>query len=457
LLAATAVAAAWQGCAMAELTIFISHKMPKDSDAAMAIGQLLALYSGSKIKIVLAEDFQKGRQLTPEITAAIQSSDIFMLLYTGEDQDWGYCLLEAGQFQATLSKDENRSIVVFHDPNVGSPKALTEYISVPISRDSVYEFLKQIYVDRKIHPEIDESFLVETADKICKAFHKTDVLAINFDLVPNFSIELENSETNKKALEQETIPDAALFRGTQEWESLFGKNVSTGGWNWTDLSGDWPDRDIYEPELARMLNTAIGKRAPAGFIRPYQSDELFRLTLRRYEEIEDASRLKFYFTAAPLDIPIFGIHDTTDKNELTVYNMINITWYARRRLIDQLYLDLLSYVNSTQDEVLKITNVVTNIKNEIRNIAIQSNIRGISRPMDVVSVADIGTTMKDEISWDKLVGQITEYSKQTPVNIRAMAASMYEIAKMNYNYYQVSATKYAEIAQKLKMPPAPPA
>jgi hypothetical protein len=62
---------------MADLSIFISHKMPKDSDAARRIGNLIASYSGNKIKIILAEDFQKGRELTPEITEAIQSADIY--------------------------------------------------------------------------------------------------------------------------------------------------------------------------------------------------------------------------------------------------------------------------------------------------------------------------------------------------------------------------------------------
>jgi hypothetical protein len=442
---------------MADLTIFISHKMPKDSEAARKIGNLIASYSGNKIKVVLAEDFQKGRELTPEITAGIQSADIFVLLYTGEDQDWGYCLLEAGQFQTALSRDETRSIVILHDPGVSKPRALNQYISVPISQEHVFEFLKQLYVDREIFPSIDPSFLHKTAADICRAFDYTHVIAINFDLVPNFSIELENSENNKVQLENEALPDEALFMGTQDWQSLFGKNVSTGAWNWKELSGHWADSDIYKPELARMLRTATKKSAPLGcFMRPIGSDNLYRLTLRRYEEIDGATRMKFYFTAAPIDVPIFGIHDTTNKEELTVYNMINLTWYARRKLIDQLYLELLSYVNSTQDEVLKISDVISRIKDELRSLEIQSNIRRISRPMDVVSIVDLSTTMKDERSWNKLLKEIFECAKREPVDIGKIAASLYDIAKMNYTYYQVSAEKYAEIARKLQLPPPPP-
>jgi hypothetical protein len=65
---------------MSDLKIFNSHKMPKDGVAASLIGQFIASNSGSKIEIILAETFPKGGRLTPEITAAIQSADIFILL-----------------------------------------------------------------------------------------------------------------------------------------------------------------------------------------------------------------------------------------------------------------------------------------------------------------------------------------------------------------------------------------
>jgi hypothetical protein len=85
--------------------------------------------------------------------------------------------------------------------------------------------------------------------------------------------------------------------GSQKWQLLFGKDVATGAWKWGDLAGDWVGRALYEPELARMIRTAQKRDAPQGcFMRPYQSDELCRLTLRRYEEIDDATRLAFYFT-----------------------------------------------------------------------------------------------------------------------------------------------------------------
>lgn len=442
------------------INIFISHKMPKDSDAASTIGDLIAEHSESKIKILLAEQFPAGAQLASQITKAIQSADIFILLYTGEDQDWGYCLLEAGRFEATLGEKPTRQIVVFHDPEVSKPKALGEYISVPVPKagaTQLYEFLHQLYIEKEISPDIKETTLHDKVQKICDAFHKSDVLAINFDLVPNFSIELQNSPENSDMLDRECIPDQAAVTGSLEWQSLFGKNVAINVWSWADLSKNWVDRRLYEPELARMLRDAKADTTPQGcFMRPDKTDDLYRLTLRRYEKINSASRLKFYFTAARIDIPIFGIHDTTNQEELTLYNMINITWYTRRKLVDQLYEELLSYVSSADPDPVRISQVVTSIQNELRNIEIQSDIRRISRPSNAAGVAPLSKMMQDEQEWDKLGEKISGHSKTSPIDIKAIAEALYQIAGMNYDYYKISATKYAEIARKLPRPQEPP-
>jgi hypothetical protein len=91
--------------------------------------------------------------------------------------------------------------------------------------------------------------------------------------------------------------------GSQKWQLLFGKDVATGGSEGMaqpDPMIDFAELDahnFYEPEPARMIRTAQKRDAPQGCVmRPYQSDELYRLTLRRYEEIDDATRLAFYFT-----------------------------------------------------------------------------------------------------------------------------------------------------------------
>lgn len=197
-------------------------------------------------------------------------------------------------------------------------------------------------------------------------------------------------------------------------------------------------------------------------MRPHQSDELYRLTLRRYEEVNDTSRLVFYFTAAPIDVPIFGTHDTANAEELMLYNLINACWYARRKLIDQLYVDLLKHVYASQQDAVAIADIVSNIKDELRNIEIQASIRKISKPLDVSMAVpadpkfSLSGLMKDEVSWNELSAQIFEFSKKDPMDLKGIARALYEMAKMNQKYYQISAAKYAEAALKLQLPIAPP-
>ena len=59
-----------------------------------------------------------------------------------------------------------------------------------------------------------------------------------------------------------------LFMGTQDWQFLCKKDAATGAWKWAELSKDWVDGAIYEPELARMLRTGRRKDAPQGCFLP---------------------------------------------------------------------------------------------------------------------------------------------------------------------------------------------
>jgi hypothetical protein len=197
-------------------------------------------------------------------------------------------------------------------------------------------------------------------------------------------------------------------------------------------------------------------------MRPHQSDELYRLTLRRYEEVDDATRLIFYFTAAPIDLPIFGIHDTANAEELILYNLLNTSWYVRRKLVDRLYVELLKQVYAAREDRITIADIVSDIKDELRSIDIQASIRGISKPLDFsIAVPNdqklpLQELMNDERRWNDLRTRIFEDSKRSPMGLKSMITSLYEMSKINQKYYQLSAAKYAETALKLQLPISPP-
>ncbi len=75
--------------------------------------------------------------------------------------------------------------------------------------------------------------------------------------------------------------------------------------------------------------------------------------------------------------------------------------------------------------------------------------------MDVSNLQPLEKTMHDQLSWEKHREEIFEYSKKIPMDIKGMAASLYQLAIINRDYYQMSATQYADVAKELQLPIMP--
>ncbi|TBB38499.1 TIR domain-containing protein [Rhizobium ruizarguesonis] len=435
-----------------ELHIFISHKMPKDSALSNELGAHLALYGGNSIKVLSAEDFKAGTNIENNITNAISRANMFVLLYTGEEENWNYCLMEAGKFLALTEGDKSRQIVVIHHPDIRPPAPLSQFLSVPVTTIHVKQFLENIFKNEPwaINPILTEEILEDNANEIVDLFNHSTIVPINFDLVPSFSISFSSSNENMSAIAKGNIPESAVFVGTQGWEVLFERSVSTGAWTWDDLVKKWKDRELYEFEIARMIKSGMNKDAPEGcYIRPEGNNKLYRLILRRYEETESAGRLKFYFTASPLDIPVFGIGDTASKKELLLYHLLNISWYTRRRLVDILYWKVYSRINSARTDLQEDLELVDDIKNELISIDIQAVIRRITDPADVEEVLDPSIGVEDQRQWLKLKEEIFQHANASPPDLKSISEALFRMATMNERYYKICSQSFAQTAQQL--------
>src|SRR4051794_28539478 len=95
------------------LRIFISHKMPADTDLAQQIGSRLALYGGNQIKVTHAGKFRYSENWRSRIQQELDQAHWLIYLYTDPDEDWGFCLFECGYFNRTMESDDRKRLITF--------------------------------------------------------------------------------------------------------------------------------------------------------------------------------------------------------------------------------------------------------------------------------------------------------------------------------------------------------
>ena len=88
--------------------VFVSHK---SSNAKLANDIIGTLQSGMKdVEFFLSEKIHPGENWRTDIVKQLKLADCMLLLYLDPDQDWGWCLFEAGLFSAHRSRDGERPL-----------------------------------------------------------------------------------------------------------------------------------------------------------------------------------------------------------------------------------------------------------------------------------------------------------------------------------------------------------
>jgi hypothetical protein len=100
------------------LNVFLSYKMPRPEDGdektnvAKEFPRVLSDASAGRIVAHYAGNFGAGKDWRTHLIGTIQKCDMFiLLLYTGGEQQWEFCMLEAGLFRAT---HPDRELIVLH-------------------------------------------------------------------------------------------------------------------------------------------------------------------------------------------------------------------------------------------------------------------------------------------------------------------------------------------------------
>jgi hypothetical protein len=90
-------------CNRNTLRIFLSHKT-EDGEAAKKIKDVLMRHAAGKLEVFTFGEIQAGLAWKPKIEENAKEANWFVLLFSHPDQDWGWCLYEAGIFHEHMGK-----------------------------------------------------------------------------------------------------------------------------------------------------------------------------------------------------------------------------------------------------------------------------------------------------------------------------------------------------------------
>lgn len=127
------------------LRIFISHKS-KDLPAANLLKQAFGQYF-TNVSYFMAHDLEalRGSDRWQEtLHRELDKADWFFLVYTTPDDDWSWCIYEAGYFAGGRRAATNTKMIVLHPPRVVCPPPVRAWQSVKAEPTALLNFFRQI-------------------------------------------------------------------------------------------------------------------------------------------------------------------------------------------------------------------------------------------------------------------------------------------------------------------------
>ena len=147
--------------------VFVSHK---SSNTKLANDIIDILKSGmDDVDFFLSEKINPGENWRIDIIRAIRSAECLLLLYLDPDQDWSWCMFEAGLFSAYKRGNGKRRLYCIHYPDSPPPGPLTEIQTTSTTVDSMKTFLESLYnTTKQMDPGTPSSNLDATAARLVK-------------------------------------------------------------------------------------------------------------------------------------------------------------------------------------------------------------------------------------------------------------------------------------------------
>ena len=178
------------------------------------------------------------------------------------------------------------------------------------------------------------------------------------------------------------------------------------------------------------------------------------------KHLQTVRNLQFHLTAAELNLPFDLPSDLYEKKETVLYHLVNLTWYFRRRFVDNLYNQLLALAEIQNADRARYTSLFDEIRHELMDIQAQSIIRRVDSPSVVRNALGrddptVRQLMDRATKWYQLQPEIFRLMDEGPNSVNAVVDKMYELAEINFAFYKTVAQIFCDTAKTLEPPLVP--
>jgi hypothetical protein len=412
----------------------------------------------------MSENITKGDDWQGKIEEALYESDWFILLYSGDDNDWAWCHHEAGIFRGMVYPDSDR-LVVLHPPNVELPDPLKKYQAVkceppqPNQPDDLDLFFKEIF-GKPPYPgvlPINPVFANEACATRQEAAERI-VQAVGFLVVD--SIVPENVMLLHVAdialLRSAAIPDhISIWRGSSAMR-LF--ELGDSGFSWQQFQ-DRLDTDLRQ-ELDQTLWPAVfkacAKSLTSGRVAPTYA--VFRSAADGHHYLPVINRVDITgdnsatFTISFVQTAAGTQSCVREKSVARIFTALNLSHRFRWEIIDpykdaQRLQDFVEHRMRTLGRDGKGAGLAT-VWDAIKLLEVESRNRGVNDPEALP--ADFVGAAQDRVramfkQWQKMRGRLEQAAQAG--NVARFAAVLAELDPVNVEFISLAARRLGELVR----------
>jgi hypothetical protein len=333
-----------------QVRIFVSHKADDKELAGNFMGTLLK-YDSDPPKIlyfISSFDMSVGKPWPKQVHENLRDSQWLILIYTSPEQDWNWCLYEAGYFAAYVEKNPNRRIFCIHHPNVSVPTPLEGWQNISADRQGIKRLAKFLYKDTEdclgLHPKLFTEVMENDKKFFFKELHKhfsKKVATKTF--VGNCWLKILNEQL--PVLQSGKIPEKALISFDDMGKQIF----EIGG---VEKNIDWktfielylkPDQNIWSSKLARVLQKALTTEVESTFalISDAKRKDFYRPIL---EEMQYHFNGDISFKFSFMRIPTY-FNPESDNNLDKLFHLLSVQQNFRWRIVEKYQKEIEGYIN----------------------------------------------------------------------------------------------------------------